>query len=70
MTEEEAKKTICPEMSGYVSAGVEGSVDFYECLCFGSACQWWIEDEWIKTRIKGQEGHFTNEPAGHCGAAK
>jgi len=70
-TEKEAKEKWCP-----VSTGPDGNrqqsydhVYFDEKFrCIGSECMWWVEDEWLKTPIKDQSGHFINEPCGHCGA--
>ena len=72
MKEHEAKKTLCPKMSGPVATfdGLSFYYNFTRIACFGSECQWWVEDEWVKEQIAGQPGHYNNFPCGHCGAMR
>jgi len=79
MNEDEAKTKWCPMVRQVNHVGQSGGnrlgvgydkMMIDHSLCIASECMWWVEDEWITTRIKGQDGHFINEPAGHCGAIK
>lgn len=61
ITEEQAKKKICPIMSANLSAtGV--------IRCEGSDCMLW---EWDEAMFEGQDSYISEPgPTGHCGLTR
>ena len=70
MTEDEAKTTMCPKLSGNLA--VKDSygdmlVEFYRVDCSASECMWWVWDEYEDV---GDKMVPSLPIGGHCGAIK
>ena len=74
MTEDKAKRTMCPKLSGNLA--VKDSygdilVEFKRVDCMTSECMWWV---WDISRRQAADINTIRDagaiPSGHCGAIK